>query len=441
MSETRARGLPRPRAARSSTRRSPLPRAVGGRRHRRPASLGQGRRAGPARLRRPRGVRRRRHRRLPLQRRPRRGDDPAAAPRRARSGAQRHHRPLPLLARAPRSRSSAGSRAVSGETITAIAMTEPGAGSDLQGIRTTAVDATATTTSSTGQKTFISNGILADLVIVVARTDPEAGPPGHQPARRRARHGGLRARPQPRQDRPARPGHRRAVLRPTSACPRRTSSARRAPGFLYLMKNLPRSGCRSPPRRPPRASGRPRPDASTTPRTHRVRQADRQVPAQPLRARRDGHRGPDRPGLRRRLRREARRRRARRRRPPRWRSGGPPSCRRSWSTRACSCTAATATCSSTRSPGPTEQPGPDDLRRHHRDPGGGVCFFKFLKEIMRPEIRRPGSSCSRNPAHPALLAVGAPRARRWAAYVASSRRSSDNTAPGSACHRIQALDR
>src|SRR5690348_7969659 len=38
---------------------------------------------------------------------------------------------------------------------------------------------------------------------------------------------------------------------------------------------------------------------------------------------------------------------------PRWRSTGPPSCRTSWSTRACSCTAATATCSSTRSRGPT----------------------------------------------------------------------------------------
>ena len=52
--------------------------------------------------------------------------------------------------------------------------------------------------------------------------------PGHLAARRRARHGGLRARPQPRQDRPARAGHRRAVLQPTSGCRRRTSSARRA---------------------------------------------------------------------------------------------------------------------------------------------------------------------------------------------------------------------
>jgi acyl-CoA dehydrogenase len=62
----------------------------------------------------------------------------------------------------------------SGEIITAIAMSEPGAGSDLQGIRTSAVrDGDHYVLN--GQKTFISNGQLSDLVIVVARTDPEAG--------------------------------------------------------------------------------------------------------------------------------------------------------------------------------------------------------------------------------------------------------------------------
>jgi len=66
---------------------------------------------------------------------------------------------------------------VSGEIITAIAMTEPGAGSDLQGIRTTAVDKGDHYVLN-GSKTFISNGINADLVIVVARTDPEAGHKG-----------------------------------------------------------------------------------------------------------------------------------------------------------------------------------------------------------------------------------------------------------------------
>ena len=65
----------------------------------------------------------------------------------------------------------------SGELITAIAMSEPGAGSDLQGIRTCAVrDGDGYVLN--GQKTFISNGQLSDLVIVVARTDPQAGHQG-----------------------------------------------------------------------------------------------------------------------------------------------------------------------------------------------------------------------------------------------------------------------
>ncbi|WP_395108835.1 acyl-CoA dehydrogenase family protein [Actinomadura sp. SCN-SB] len=65
----------------------------------------------------------------------------------------------------------------SGELITAIAMTEPSAGSDLQGIKTTAVR-DGDDYVLNGSKTFISNGILADLVIVVAKTDPSAGARG-----------------------------------------------------------------------------------------------------------------------------------------------------------------------------------------------------------------------------------------------------------------------
>jgi alkylation response protein AidB-like acyl-CoA dehydrogenase len=69
---------------------------------------------------------------------------------------------------------------VSGETVTAIAMTEPGAGSDLQGIRTHAHDKGDHYVLN-GSKTFISNGILADLVIVVARTDSQVeGGLGHR---------------------------------------------------------------------------------------------------------------------------------------------------------------------------------------------------------------------------------------------------------------------
>jgi alkylation response protein AidB-like acyl-CoA dehydrogenase len=59
----------------------------------------------------------------------------------------------------------------SGELITAVAMTEPGAGSDLAGIRTSAVrDGERYVVN--GAKTFITNGINADLVITAVRTDP-----------------------------------------------------------------------------------------------------------------------------------------------------------------------------------------------------------------------------------------------------------------------------
>ena len=62
----------------------------------------------------------------------------------------------------------------SGELISAIAMTEPGAGSDLQGMRATAIRDGGHYLLN-GSKTFISNGQLADLVIAAARTDPAAG--------------------------------------------------------------------------------------------------------------------------------------------------------------------------------------------------------------------------------------------------------------------------
>lgn len=65
----------------------------------------------------------------------------------------------------------------SGEVITAIAMTEPGTGSDLQGIRTTAIREGNQYTLN-GSKTFITNGQNANLILVVAKTDPGAGAKG-----------------------------------------------------------------------------------------------------------------------------------------------------------------------------------------------------------------------------------------------------------------------
>ena len=65
-----------------------------------------------------------------------------------------------------------------GEMVGAIAMSEPAAGSDLQGIKTTALAQPDGTYLLNGSKTFITNGWHADLVIVVAKTDPAAGAKG-----------------------------------------------------------------------------------------------------------------------------------------------------------------------------------------------------------------------------------------------------------------------
>lgn len=68
-------------------------------------------------------------------------------------------------------------RMANGELVTAIAMTEPGAGSDLQGIKTTArLDGNEYVIN--GSKTFITNGQTANLIIVVAKTDPNQGARG-----------------------------------------------------------------------------------------------------------------------------------------------------------------------------------------------------------------------------------------------------------------------
>lgn len=64
---------------------------------------------------------------------------------------------------------------VSGDKILAVAMTEPGAGSDLQAMRTRAVK-DGDEYVLNGTKTFISNGINSDLIVVAAKTDPDAKP-------------------------------------------------------------------------------------------------------------------------------------------------------------------------------------------------------------------------------------------------------------------------
>ncbi|GAA5232899.1 acyl-CoA dehydrogenase [Verticiella sediminum] len=68
-------------------------------------------------------------------------------------------------------------RMATGELVAAIAMSEPGAGSNLRGIRTRARRMGEHYVLD-GAKTFITNGLLADLVFVVAKTDPDAGAKG-----------------------------------------------------------------------------------------------------------------------------------------------------------------------------------------------------------------------------------------------------------------------
>ena len=65
-----------------------------------------------------------------------------------------------------------------GELVGAIAMTEPGAGSDLQGLKTTAMKQSDGSYLLNGSKTYITNGWHSDVVIVVAKTNPAAGGKG-----------------------------------------------------------------------------------------------------------------------------------------------------------------------------------------------------------------------------------------------------------------------
>jgi acyl-CoA dehydrogenase len=116
-------------------------------------------------------------------------------------------------------------------------MTEPGAGSDLQGIRTTAVDK-GDHYLLNGSKTFISNGINADLVIVVARTDPDAGHKGISLlVVERGMEGFERGR---NLDKIGLHAQDTAELSFTDvAVPKENLLGQEGEGFIYLMQNLP----------------------------------------------------------------------------------------------------------------------------------------------------------------------------------------------------------
>lgn len=133
-----------------------------------------------------------------------------------------------------------------GELITAIAMTEPGTGSDLQGITTRAVKHGDHYVLN-GSKTFITNGINSDLVIVVAQTDPEKGAQGFSLlVVERGMAGFERGR---QLDKIGLDAQDTAELSFTDvAVPAENLLGQEGMGFIYLMQNLP--GSRSPSWRP-----------------------------------------------------------------------------------------------------------------------------------------------------------------------------------------------
>jgi alkylation response protein AidB-like acyl-CoA dehydrogenase len=117
-------------------------------------------------------------------------------------------------------------RMISAETPTAIAMTEPGAGSDLQGVRTSAVRDGADYVIN-GSKTYITNGQHSELTIVVAKTDPALGARGTSLILVEAEREGYAAvATSTRSGSTART--RRNSSSTTCACRRRTCSAQRA---------------------------------------------------------------------------------------------------------------------------------------------------------------------------------------------------------------------
>ena len=116
---------------------------------------------------------------------------------------------------------------IAGRAITAVAVTEPDAGSDVKGIRTTARrDGDAYVLN--GAKMFITNGVHADIYFVAAKTSPDARPSQQiSIVHGRERHAGIYRQPRARQARLALVRHRRACRSRIAAFRPRTCSARK----------------------------------------------------------------------------------------------------------------------------------------------------------------------------------------------------------------------
>ena len=113
---------------------------------------------------------------------------------------------------------------VSGEAIGALGLTEPGAGSDLKAIQTRAIR-DGDDYVINGQKVYISNGQLCDLVVLACKTDPDAGARGNEFHHRGGNAPGIFSWQEPREDRPQGAGHFRALFR-RRAGPRKESHRR-----------------------------------------------------------------------------------------------------------------------------------------------------------------------------------------------------------------------
>ena len=118
-----------------------------------------------------------------------------------------------------------------GEVVVALGMSEPGGGSDVAGMRTTALR-DGDDYVINGQKVFITAGFNADLIVLACKTDPKAGAKRRQPDPRRNRPPRLPARQKTRENRLQGAGHRRTLLRRHAASPRPTCSVRKNRGFI-----------------------------------------------------------------------------------------------------------------------------------------------------------------------------------------------------------------
>ena len=211
-----------------------------------------------------------------------------------------------------------------GEMVGAIAMTEPGTGSDLQGVRATAKKS-GNGYVLNGSKTFITNGQHANLIIVVAKTDPKAGAKGvslmvvetddaqgfpPRPQAQEARHGFRR--------------HLGTVLRGRAAAGVEPARHRGRAGLLPADEGIAAGAA-------DRRRARGGDDGAGARAHHRLRQAAQgfrqghhRVPEHPVRTRRMQDRHDHRQGVPRPLHRPARRRRSSTPSPPRWRNTGSP---------------------------------------------------------------------------------------------------------------------